>query len=510
MAKYFPRAAACSRSSASRLHDLMALGRAPGADAGEPFRPAYLAIRGSARVNAVSALHAETSKALFAPLFPRWPLAEVPITHVTNGVHVPSWDSSFTDELWTAACGPDRWRGSTEGHAASIACVDDRKLWTVRGQARRQLVEQVRVRFGRQLARRGAGPETIAEAGRALDPDVLTLGIARRFAEYKRNNLLLSDEPRLRRLLTDARRPVQIVVAGKAHPDDLPSKAMVQAWVRFAADPAIRARCVFVEDYDLSLARELVQGVDVWINTPRRPWEACGTSGMKVLVNGGLNLSVLDGWWAEAFTPEVGWAISGTPDSPDGDARDADELFRILEDQVMPAFYDRDARRPSPPVARARARQPLPAHPAFSTNRMLGEYVARCYGPAEDDLAARSANGAQAARAIDAWADRLSKNWKTLRFGRLETRETEQGIEIGIEVFFGELSPDDVAVQLYAEGEANIPMTNAGTLAGDHQRIPVPLGPARGRPADRYTPRLVPASTLAAVPQELALITWHH
>jgi starch phosphorylase len=510
MAKYFPPGRGLLAELGLSLRDLMALGRAPGADAGEPFRPAYLAIRGAARVNAVSALHAETSKALFAPLFPRWPLAEVPITHVTNGVHVPSWDSSFTDELWTAACGPDRWRGSTEGHAESIACVDDRKLWTVRGQARRQLVEQVRVRLERQLARRGTGPETIAEAGRALDPDVLTLGIARRFAEYKRNNLLLSDEPRLRRLLMDARRPVQIVVAGKAHPDDLPSKAMVQAWVRFAADPAIRARCVFLEDYDLTLARELVQGVDVWINTPRRPWEACGTSGMKVLVNGGLNLSVLDGWWAEAFTPEVGWAISGTPDSPDGDARDASELFRILEDEVMPAFYDRDAEG-VPRRWLAHVRTSLSRlTPLFSTNRMLGEYVARCYRPAEDDLSTRSANRAQVARAIDAWATRLNKNWQTLRFGRLETHETEQGIEIGIEVFFGELSPDDVAVQLYAEGEACIPMSNGGTLPGTANGFQFRSVLPRDRPANRYTPRLVPASTLAAVPQELALITWHH
>ena len=215
----------------------MALGRAPGADAGEPFRPAYLAIRGAARVNAVSALHAETSKALFAPLFPRWPLAEVPISHVTNGVHVPSWDSELHRRAVDGGLRSRSAARSTEGNAEAIACVDDKKLWTVRGQARHQLVEQVRVRLGRQLARRGAGPETIAEAGRALDADVLTLGIARRFAEYKRNNLLLGDEPRLRRLLMDARRPVQLVVAGKAHPDDLPSKAMLQAWVRFAANP---------------------------------------------------------------------------------------------------------------------------------------------------------------------------------------------------------------------------------------------------------------------------------
>ena len=198
---------------------------------------------------------------------------------------------------------------------------------------------------------------------------------------------------------------------------------------------------------------------------------------MKILVNGGLNLSVLDGWWAEAFTPEVGWAIGGAPDSPDGDARDADELFRILEEQVMPAFYNRDAEGvPRRWLARVRASLSR-LTPLFSANRMLGEYVARCYRPAEDDLSARSANQGQTARAIDAWADRLRKNWKTLRFGRLETEKTEQGTGIGIEVFFGELSPDDVAVQLHADGEANIPMTNAGTLPGQTDSIPSVLPP---------------------------------
>ena len=364
MAKYFPPGRGLLAELGLSLHDLMALGRAPGADAGEPFRPAYLAIRGAARVNAVSALHAETSKALFAPLFPRWPLAEVPITHVTNGVHVPSWDSSFTDELWTAACGPDRWRGSTEGHAESIASVDDRKLWTVRGQARRQLVEQVRVRLGRQLARRGAGPETIAEAGRALDPDVLTLGIARRFAEYKRNNLLLSDEPRLRRLLTDARRPVQIVVAGKAHPDDLPSKAMVQAWVRFAADardpralrlrrglrPHARARAG-------SGRRRLDQHAppplgSVWDQRhegprQRRPQPLRS----RRLVGGGVHARGRMGHQRHAGFARRRCARRrrAVPDPRgSGDAR-------VLRSR-------RGGR--SPPVARACARQPRPAHPA--------------------------------------------------------------------------------------------------------------------------------------------------
>ena len=249
---------------------------------------------------------------------------------------------------------------------------------------------------------------------------------------------------------------------------------MVQAWVRFAADAEIRARCVFVEDYDLTLARELVQGVDVWINTPRRPWEACGTSGMKVLVNGGLNLSVLALVGGGTFTPDG--RCSGAPDSPDGDARDAAELFRILEDQVMPAFYDRDAEGVSRRwLARVRASLSR-LTPLFSANRMLGEYVARGYRPAEDDLSARSANDAQAARAIAAWADRLSKNWKTLRFGRLETEETEQGIAIGIEGVLRRAVPGRCGGPALCGRGGEGPDDQRRHLAGDHQRIPVPRG----------------------------------
>jgi starch phosphorylase len=231
---------------------------------------------------------------------------------------------------------------------------------------------------------------------------------------------------------------------------------------------------------------------------------------MKVLVNGGLNVSSLDGWWAEAFTPAVGWAIGGMPPASDGDARDTDELFRILEREVVAAFYERDAEGlPRRWLAHIRASLSQ-LTPRFSANRMLGEYVDRCYGPAEIDLSARLADGARSARAIDEWARRLTTNWRTLRFGRLAAKQTEQGTEIEIEVFFGELSPDDVAVQLYAEGDECIAMANAGSLPGTANGFQFRSLLPAGRPASRYTPRLVPISNLAAVPHELSLITWHH
>ncbi|HEV8678956.1 MAG TPA: alpha-glucan family phosphorylase, partial [Stellaceae bacterium] len=270
---------------------------------------AYLAMRGSARSIGVSRQHGAVSRRLFQPLFPRWPEHEVPVGHVTNGIHVPTWDSPAADRLWTAACGKERWRCIPNTLADQVAGLDDRELWAMRGAGREALVNNVRRRLARQLGARGDPPENVAAAGQALDPNILTLGFARRFTGYKRPNLLLRDPRRLRALLLDRHRPVQFVIAGKAHPADDDGKRMIREWIVLTQEPELRGRIVFLDDYDMDVAQELVQGVDVWINTPRRPWEACGTSGMKVLVNGGLNLSVRDGWWEEAYDPEAGWAV---------------------------------------------------------------------------------------------------------------------------------------------------------------------------------------------------------
>jgi starch phosphorylase len=491
--------------------DLLALGRAPGAPDDEPFRPTYLAMRGSARVNAVSALHAETSRELFRSLFPRWPEPEIPIRHVTNGVHVPSWDSAATDELWTNLCGAGRWRGSADRLEAAVCDVDDRTLWAVRARARQELVERARRRLAHQLARRGGSPDT---AARVLDPDVLTLGFARRFAEYKRPHLLLSDEQRLRRLLGDRVRPVQLLVAGKAHPADDQGKALVEAWMRFATDPEVRPRCVFLEDYDLALAQELVQGVDVWLNTPRRPWEACGTSGMKILVNGGLNLSVLDGWWAEAFSPEVGWAI-GDGNRPSDDARDAAALFDILEHEVVPAFYDRDAEG-LPRSWLARVRTSLARlTPRFSANRMLREYVAGFYRPAEEEVAARLDHDGAVARDLQRWSQRISSAWPGIRFGALDARAADSGGPVSVEVFLNDAAVEDIRVELYADpgapaGEpSRVAMEMSRPLPGTSHGFLFKGAVPSGRPIGDWTPRIIPRSPVAHVPDELALITWY-
>ncbi|MGD8874354.1 MAG: alpha-glucan family phosphorylase, partial [Gammaproteobacteria bacterium] len=338
--------------------DLLALGRKNPNDDQEPFNMAYLAMRGCHVANAVSALHGEVSRHIFQPLFPRWPGREVPITHVTNGVHVPSWDSPWADKLWTRTCGPERWRGSAEALNEAIEGLSDEAIWSFCARERQDLIHYARVRLSRQLGQRGAEPDAIAEVEQMLDPNVLIIGFARRFAEYKRPNLLLQDKARLTRLLNHAERPVQLIIAGKAHPADVQGQALIKQWVDFVSQPEVRHRAVFLEDYDISLAQQLVQGVDLWINTPRRPWEACGTSGMKVLVNGGLNLSELDGWWAEAYSEEVGWALGDCEEhsDPQWDAVEADSLYRLLEEEVAPLFYRRDAQGiPGAWVARMRA-----------------------------------------------------------------------------------------------------------------------------------------------------------
>jgi glycogen phosphorylase len=291
------------------LRDLLALGRENANDSSESFNMAYLAIRGSGAVNGVSRLHEKVSRHLFEPLFPRWPQDEIPVGHVTNGVHMPSWDSAPADDLWTEACGKNRWLGTTETLEQGIRRVSDAKLWQFRNAASKSLVEYARERLSRQLTASGAKSEAVDGARHLFDPNALTLGFARRFATYKRPNLLLHNPARLLRLLANPQRPVQLIIAGKAHPADRAGQALIQEWIHFIRQSEAHSHVIFLSDYDMLLTEHLVQGVDVWINTPRRPWEASGTSGMKVLVNGGINLSELDGWWAEAYTPEVGWAL---------------------------------------------------------------------------------------------------------------------------------------------------------------------------------------------------------
>ena len=387
---------------------------------------AYLAIRGSGAVNGVSRLHGKVSRHLFRPLFPHWPEDEVPVGYVTNGVHMPTWDSAPADDLWTESCGKNRWLGTTETLEQDIRRVSDTRLWQFRTAASKSLVEYARERLSLDLAAAGVPPEEVEAAKRLFDPNALTLGFARRFATYKRPNLLLHDPERLIRLLTNPQRPVQLIIAGKAHPADQAGQALIQEWIRFIRQPETRSHAIFLSDYDMLLTEHLVQGVDVWINTPRRPWEACGTSGMKVLVNGGINLSELDGWWAEAYTPEVGWALGDGQehgDDPAWDAVEAEALYDLLEREVIPEFYAREENGiPAAWIKRMRESMAR-LTPRFSADRAVREYTEQHYLPAAAAYDLRAANqGANGMQMAD-WQHGLDQKWGSLHFGdlRVET-----------------------------------------------------------------------------------------
>ena len=496
--------------------ELLALGRANADNDSEPFHTAYLAIHGSGAVNGVSRLHGQVSRQLLAPLFPRWPLDEVPVAHVTNGVHMPTWDSALADAFWTEACGKDRWLGRTESLEQDIRRVSDERLWQLRTDSRQYLVAFVRQRLARQLAAAGASPEAVALAGCMLDGRTLTLGFARRFATYKRPNLLLHDPQRLLRLLNDPERPVQLLIAGKAHPADRAGQAMIQEWARFIDQPQARSRVAFLADYDMRLTKQLVQGVDVWVNTPRRPWEASGTSGMKVLVNGGLNLSELDGWWAEAYDPEVGWALGDGHehgDDPAWDAAEAEALYALLEREIVPAFYARDERGIAPAWV-ARMRESMARlTPRYSSNRAVREYTERHYLPAAAAYRERAAGKGAGGADIAGWQDRLAERWDALRFDGVTVDAGPERHRFDARVHLGALDPESVRVEMFAEpGADGVPerheMHCLQPLPGESGSYLYQASVPAGRPAGHYTARIVPRRDGVAVPLECARIVW--
>jgi glycogen phosphorylase len=498
------------------VRDLLALGRENPDDAHEPFNMAYLAIRGSGAVNGVSRLHGSVSRHIFQVLFPRWPQEEVPVGHVTNGVHTPSWDSPEADTLWTRQCGAGCWSGALEAIETRLAGASDAELWSMRAGSRQALVDYLRERAAQEFVWMDGSPDEVATKSAALSPDALTLGFARRFATYKRPNLLLRDQDRLIRLLTDESRPVQLVIAGKAHPADRSGQEMITEWIHFIRRPEVRGRVIFVPDYDLLLAERLVQGVDLWINTPRRPWEASGTSGMKVLVNGGLNLSELDGWWAEAYEPEVGWALGDGRehgDDPAWDASEAEALYRLLEQEVVPAFHNRDAHGIATAwVAKMRASMSR-LTPRFSANRAVREYTEAYYMPLAAAYRARAeSKGALGAELLE-WRRGLAEHWHEARLGvsRVETQGSEH--HVSIDVYLGGLDPAAVRVEFYADpvnGEKpeRYVMAHTRSLEGPGNGHEYRLSLSASRSLSDYAARLVPFHPAAAVPLEAHEILW--
>ena len=496
------------------FNDLLALGRENPFNSSEGFNMAFLAIRGSGAVNGVSRLHGEVSRQLFGNIFPRWPKAEVPVGSVTNGVHMPSWDSEFADKIWTESCGKERWRGNLETLEGDISGVSDAELWQLRNASRTNLVNYTRQRFAKQMRDTPERPEVADLVKDIFDSNTLTLGFARRFVPYKRPNLLLHDPERLIRILTNPERPVQLIIAGKSPPFDESGKALIRQWVLFIQQHNLFHHVIFLSDYDMLLTEHLVQGADVWVNTPRRPWEACGTSGMKVLVNGGINLSELDGWWAEAYSPEVGWALGDTNEhgnDPNWDAREADSLYGLLENEVVPAFYNRN-KDGIPEQWMVKMRSSMATlTPKFSANRAVREYLEEYYLPAASNYLKRSANKGSVGKSIVSIKHDLRNKWDGIHFGEFSIDYVEAGFQYDISVSLNTINPETILLQLFANGVDGgqpeiIKMDNSSVQKKGIHMYRALVNTSR--PASDYTVRIIPNYENISVPLENNLIRW--
>ncbi len=432
-------------------------------DGGDPtvFNMAVMGLRLGGRANGVSLLHGEVSRGMFEGLWPGFDAREVPITSVTNGVHSPTWvDPALAaleaerlglDEL-TAEHASSRWlRGDGDG------AVGDGELWAIRREMRGRLVDEARRRVRKSWRERGATPAELGWVDDVLSPDVLTIGFARRVPTYKRLTLMLRDPDRLKALLLHPERPVQLVVAGKSHPADDQGKRLIQQLVRFTDDPEVRHRIVFLPNYDIAMAQSLYPGCDVWLNNPLRPLEASGTSGMKSALNGGLNLSILDGWWDEWYDGENGWAIPTADGVEDADRRDdleAAALYDLVEQQVAPRFYDRDADGVPGRWLEMVRRTLATLGPKVQATRMVGEYVTRLYAPAAAAGRALAADGLAPARELAQWKHAVRDGWSRVRVDHVDSAGIGEVPQVGDRltvrayVSLGDLRPEDVQVQV--------------------------------------------------------------
>jgi starch phosphorylase len=437
---------------------LLELGRMNVGDSNEPFSMAVLALRLSYLSNGVSQLHGEVSRKMFSAVYPGVPVNEVPITSITNGVHIRSWLSSEVAHLFDQYLGP-QWADDPLNQTVwrRVDLIPDAELWRSHERLRERLVAFCRRRLKLQLIARGAPPAEIDAADEILDPEALTLGFARRFATYKRATLLMRDLERLTKILTDADRPVQLIVAGKAHPKDEAGKELIKRIVQVAKRPNLRTRLVFLEDYDMSITRSLVWGVDVWINTPIKLHEASGTSGMKVIPNGGINMSVLDGWWPEAFDGTNGWAIGDRRIYGNQDYQDFMEstsFYELIEKEIVPMFYDRGPDGlPRRWIAMMKSSMQS-CCPVFSTSRMVREYAERFYLPAAERWYRFSQNSYKVTREVAAWRRKVIERWNDVQIEAVEADLPEVAtvgnqLPVKARVRLGSLDPKEVSVELY-------------------------------------------------------------
>jgi starch phosphorylase len=505
--------------------EFMDLGRESPGRQDSPFNMAVFALRMADAHNGVSRLHAHVSRKMWSFLWPQVPAEEVPITSVTNGVHTQTWISRGMRELLDRNLGP-RWSrdpASREGWEG-IEKISPDVLWRTHELQRQRLVTYVRDRMRDQLEQANATAVEIAGVHELLDAGALTIGFARRFAPYKRASLILRDPDRLQAILCDSRRPVQIIFAGKAHPRDEAGKKLIQDIVRFSRLPRVKGHVVFIEDYDMEVAKHLVQGVDVWLNTPRRPLEASGTSGMKSAANGVLNVSVLDGWWDEAAAERLGWSIGQGEVYDDPDVQDHIEssaLYDLLEHEIVPLFYDRGRDGLPRGWIRMMKEALKGLCPVFNTNRMVHEYATRCYLPAVDRYSQLADDSFAGVRALAAWRERVQQAWDHVRILEIEAPEVTEfavgdTIAVRARVSLGGLEPGDVDVQLYhgevepdgaiAAGEAvsMVPQNDAGDGAHWYSgEVPCPATGRRG-----YALRVLPRHAALATAFLPGLIRW--
>ncbi|MDR0365572.1 MAG: alpha-glucan family phosphorylase, partial [Bifidobacteriaceae bacterium] len=492
---------------------------------GEPsvFNMAVMGLRLAGRANAVSVLHGKVSRAMFKGLWPGFDPNEVPITSVTNGVHSPTWLDRTYGELESLHIGEGPDAQGSEGWLDADR-VPDETLWDMRRASRARLVEDARRRLRTSYLRRGASPAELGWIDQALSPDVLTIGFARRVPTYKRLTLMLRDPDRLKALLTDPDRPIQLVIAGKSHPADEQGKSLIQELVRFTDDPDVRGRIVFLPNYDMDMAQTLFPGCDVWLNNPLRPLEACGTSGMKAAINGALNLSILDGWWDEWHDSQNGWAIptaDGVTDPTRRDDLEARALYDLIELQIAPRFYAKD-HRGLPVTWLEMVRHTLATlAPKVQATRMVAEYVERLYVPAAQLGRDLAKDQLAAAKELAVWKDKVRRAWPAVRVDHVESggvgdvAHVGDVVSVAAYVSLGDLEAADVDVQV-VYGRA----TDADSLSPDYKVESLGLEDSYGEGRCAfvgdlslsrsgpfgYTVRIVPKHPLLVTEADLGLI----
>ncbi len=516
----------------------LSLGRILPDDDSETFKMTILALRLSGYTNGVSKLHSQISRGIWGSIWPGLPLDEVPIIPITNGIHIKNWLSGEMNSLYERYLGPN-WADETVNEQLwnNIEQIPDEELWQIHQRCKEQLIVFVRNRLKAQMERRGTYHSELNRAEEILDPKVLTIGFARRFAGYKRGNLLLREPKRLANLLTDSERPIQIIFAGKAHPRDSEGKDIIRQIVRFAEQYDVKRRLIFLENYDIDMARVLLCGVDLWLNNPKRPMEASGTSGMKVAVNGGLNMSTLDGWWCEGYTPDGGWAIGAGRSYENEEYRDTFEsraIYNILEDEVIPLFYTRSADNlPRAWIRRVKNSIKWIA-PRFNTHRMVVEYTQRFYNPALIKYSYLTETDCSRAREFSKWKAQIREAWPEFAVkdvvmevhngnGNEQLNPQQPQLKVGSQlciralVKLGRISPDDISVELYhgpvdtwgniRQGSA-VRMDYKETSGQQGEHWFVGSMPCRNTGRHGVAVRVLPMHDDLVNPYEMGLILW--